>query len=229
MICIPSYNRPIIKTLTVLKDYPKDKIKIFVVEDEYDIYKETNPEYEIIIGKLGIANQRQFILDYFKDGDEIIYMDDDIISINVNIEEFITKAFIECKNHNAFIWGIYPVNNPFFYEKQPYMTTGLKFIIGCFYGVIKKNTELVICNNKDDVERSIQYFIRDGIVLRFNHIAVKTKFYSKGGLGILKDRLSNIINEVEYLSATYPNYGKIKIRKNGIYEFPLKFNSKKSS
>ena len=45
MICIPSYNRPIIKTLNLLKDYPKDKIKIFVVENEYDIYKETNPDY----------------------------------------------------------------------------------------------------------------------------------------------------------------------------------------
>jgi len=60
MICIPSYKRPIMKTLVTLKDYPKDKIKIFVISEEYELYKNLNPEYEIIVGVLGVANQRQF-------------------------------------------------------------------------------------------------------------------------------------------------------------------------
>lgn len=208
------------KTLVTLKDYPKDKIKIFVISEEYELYKNLNPEYEIIVGVLGVANQRQFIKDYFEIGSEIVYMDDDITEIDVpNIEEFIKNAFIKCHELKANIWGIYPVYNPFFRKDK--ITTDLRFIIGCFYGIINTNIEKVICNNKDDVERTIQYYKRDGIVIRYNNIGVKTKFYAKGGLGLLKERMPIIVKEVDYLELTYPEYGKRFIRKNRIHEFKL--------
>ena len=34
--------------------------------------------------------------------------------------------------------------------------------------------------------------MRDGIVLRYNNIGYKTKYFNKGGLGVLKDRLQII-------------------------------------
>ena len=72
VIAIPSYNRPneiIKKTLKTLADggVEKERIFIFVADEEQaEIYKPTG--YKIIIGVIGIANQRVFISKYFPVG-----------------------------------------------------------------------------------------------------------------------------------------------------------------
>ena len=69
---IPSYNRvDILKsnTIAMLEHYkiPKKQIYIFVVEEEYQQYKDALPDYKnIIIGVKGLYNQRNFITNYFK-------------------------------------------------------------------------------------------------------------------------------------------------------------------
>jgi cellulose synthase/poly-beta-1,6-N-acetylglucosamine synthase-like glycosyltransferase len=85
-IVIPSYNRVDClkeKTLNTLNryNYPKDSIYIFVVDDEYEIYKSEFPEYNVIVGLKGLMNQRNFITDYFPENEELVCMDDDIEEI----------------------------------------------------------------------------------------------------------------------------------------------------
>jgi len=69
-VAIPSYDRAdslLTKTLNTLKDIPSNRIYIFVAnESQYHIYKQVIPNYNIVIGKLGITNQRRFIKNYFK-------------------------------------------------------------------------------------------------------------------------------------------------------------------
>ena len=87
VIAIPSYKRHDTlkkKTLVVLKDYkiPKEKILIFVAnKSEYDVYNETlDPKTygKLVIGKPGIKQIRNFMANYFSEGQKIVYMDDDI-------------------------------------------------------------------------------------------------------------------------------------------------------
>jgi hypothetical protein len=133
---IPSYNRcEILKsnTLAMLEHYkiPKKQIYIFVVKEEYQQYKDALPDYKhIIIGAKGLANQRNFITNYFKEGQYIVNLDDDIKKLNslesslraraTQLEQLdsfsteINKAFKLCKEHNAFIWGISQTNNDYF-------------------------------------------------------------------------------------------------------------------
>jgi len=229
-IVIPSYkrsNKLKNETLNTLNRFGVEKniINIFVVDEEYDEYKSINQEYNIIIGEKGLVDQRRFIENYFNEGDLLLFLDDDITDFDLlgkNFNDFILEGFRECIKLNSYIFSIYPVWNKYFREKQKYMTTCLNYCIGAFYGIINRKDKIVSnSDQKEDVERSIKYFIEDGIVIRFNQIGFKTKYYSVGGMGSLKDRTNDIMNQVEKLCELYPSYGKRKIRKNGIHEFVL--------
>ena len=234
MIVIPSYNRPNMKTLKMLEKHhiSKEQITIYVVKEEEEDYKKAYPDYTIVVGIKGIVPQRQFIMDSYPEGMNLVFMDDDIEEIDLSmtsltLKEFIDYAFQQCNEYGAYLWGVYPVYNPYFRKNQKEMTTCLNFIVGCFYGIIVRHQDdlkikNMIRGNKDDVENTLNHFIKDRVVLRFNKVAPKTKYFAKGGIGLLKDRMESIKEEVIALQKAFPNYGRIKVRKNGVYEFVLK-------
>jgi len=244
IICIPSYKRPTIlqnKTLSLLHklNIPKEIINIFVVEEEYSDYKlNCNPDMfnQIIIGIIGIVQQRQFISNYYPENTHIISLDDDIESLDLSMtdyataDDFFKEAFEICKLNKSYIWGIYPVFNQFFRKNQKLFTTELKFIIGAFFGFINRPNDLdlelklMVHGNKEDIERSILYFKKDGVVIRFNRIGFKTKYYGTdgGGLGTLSNRIETMKQETLNINNAYPELTKIKIRKNGLYEIVFK-------
>jgi len=137
----------------------------------------------------------------------------------------------------SYIWSVYPVWNKFFRDsteqhQRSRLSTCLNMCIGAFYGFINRPndpdlTHTILQSNKEDIERSILYFKKDGVVVRYNKVGFKTKYYGNvGGLGTLKERLPNIIENTKILIDKYSMYGKLKIRKNGIHEFVLnKINS----
>jgi hypothetical protein len=139
---------------------------------------------------------------------------------------FIEEAFEECVKQQSYIFSVYPVWNKFYREKQSYMTTCLNFCIGAFHGVINRKEEyfqLKTPVEKEDIERTILHFLKDKIVLRYNQYGFQTNYYNSiGGLGTLKDRIPRSIISCEYLLSTYPELGKLKIRKNGLHEFEMK-------
>lgn len=234
LIAIPSYNRPKeirYKTLKYLKDcgIADDRITIFVAtEEQKQIYADAGITQKIIVGELGITNQRNFIMNYFPMGEYIISMDDDIERLERAINEKfapiidLDKVFKE--NHqlmletNRYIWGIYPVRNLFFIRKP--IHTDLKFIIGVCYGFINRRMLLdTESEGKEDVENSILHYIADGGVLRMNTIVAKTKFNAVGGLG--KDRFNSNKMAAEALHLNYPTLTRIVQRKNGMHEIKL--------
>lgn len=240
-IAIPSFKRyGIINdyTIKVLEAHniPSECITIFVIEDEYELYRNVvDIKYKIVVGQLGLVNQRNFIENYYPTNSYILFLDDDIKEIDMtlgttqNLNEFIELAFQDCINNNAFIWSVYPVYNLFFRTKAIYKTDCLNYCIGAFYGIINRpnDNDLILKysldGNKEDVERSIVYFKKDGKTIRYNQIGFRTTYYgSVGGLGTLKERMNDIIKNTNLLKENYSMYGKIKIRKSGIYEFELK-------
>lgn len=243
-ICIPSYKRSTIlqnKTLSLLHklNIPREIINIFVIEEEYNIYKlncDQNYYDKLIVGVKGLVEQRKFISNYYPENTHIISLDDDIESLDLSMTDYATadiffkEAFEICKLHKSYIWGLYPVLNSFFRINQKLFTTELKFIIGAFFGFINRPNDLdlelklMVHGNKEDVERSILYFKKDGIVIRFNRIGFKTKYYGTdgGGLGTLNNRLESMKQGALNINSAYPELTKIKIRKNGLYEIVFK-------
>jgi len=73
------------------------------------------------------------------------------------------------------------------------------------------------------VERTLKYYNYDGIVIRFNKIVIKTKYFGKeGGLGRFNDRVQSMKDACKLLEEAYGKYGHTKVRKNGMSEFVLK-------
>ena len=96
----------------------------------------------------------------------------------------------------------------------------LKYIIGSFWGCINKkilleNDELAGLGDKEDYERTIKYYMRDGGVVRFNNISVKSNYMKEpGGLqsdGRPKDR---IFKNCERLLEKYPDLITISNKKS---------------
>jgi hypothetical protein len=77
---------------------------------------------------------------------------------------------------------------------------------------------------KEDYETSILYYLKDGGVLRFNHITFKTKFNAVGGLGT--DRYDRNKNAALYLKKQYPDIVNIFNRSNGTHEVKFKLMSR---
>ena len=248
VIAIPTYNRPneiLNKTLNTLRRHDIDThlIHIFVAnQEQYDEYNEIIDKSfynKIVVGVIGLVHQREFISNYFKADKYIVFLDDDVEFIDLtlsplfrehNLDYFINYAFAECEKQGSYIWGVYAVFNPFFRSARIELTTDLNYIVGCIYGIINRpyleEIKLTITandGNKEDVERTVRYFRYDGIVLRFNKIGIKTKYYGKsGGLGTFKERLLPMMKASLSLKHEFSDYGKLKIRKNGMYEFALK-------
>lgn len=248
IVCVPSYKRAEVcnnKTLTTLHDNKINSKQIYVYvanKEEYDIYEKTLDKkyyHKLIIGKKGLVPQRQFIMNSWPQNKHIVFLDDDVEKIDLslstqfkkhNLDYFIQYAFKECEKHKSYIWGVYAVFNPFFRKARKEMTTDLNYIVGAFYGIINrpnlKSLQLTITKEngqKEDVERTLKYFIHDGIVLRFNKIGFVTKYYGKeGGLGRFEDRLKPMMEASKELKQKYGEYGEIKVRGNGMYEFVLK-------
>ena len=210
VIAIPSYNRSNTlrdKTLEMLQRYKinKDIIYIFVAnEEEYDKYKNTlDPYYkELIIAEKGMKNVRNYMTDYFVENQKIFYLDDDIQNIFIchndiepydkknnylkiipDLDKFIKDSFETLRKEDCNLGGIYPVRNSYFMKPDTY-TTDLKYIIGFCYFVFNKKELKVTIDDKEDYERSIQYYLLDNKVIRYSNITAHTQCYKKDSGGM---------------------------------------------
>ena len=260
VVAIPSYKRPDTlhkRTMRLLKEYKIDPKRIFVfvanAEEEKE-YKETlnasgyNNKITLVIGKLGIRNIRNFMANYFREGQYIVYIDDDIYGIyeainNISnkekkynrlqklksLKEFIKNAFTLSERSGLTNWGIYPVHNPFFMKAtskdiNDYVSTRLAFLEGGFTGVINnRKAEERSIDDKEDYERTIKYYLKDNGVLRFNNISLDTKCYTEPG-GMKLDRTKKTSSDSAiYLTKTYPELTTYNTsRKSGFAEILLR-------
>jgi len=239
------------KTLKFLQDHKINKniIDIFVAnEDEKKIYEQTLPKYynKIIVARKGLINVRNFITNYYPENHKIVSIDDDINFLkcltqegytskdndegkpvykfkeDYNLDDFITIAFDECKKTNLNLWGINPVGNPLVGKLK--VSYDLKFIVGCFYGYINKKIllENIGEGDKEDFFRTIEYYKRDGGVIRFNNMLIGTNYYTeKGGLQADEHKikkLDRMENDSNRLFNKYPDLVKVIRKKSRIFK-----------
>jgi len=244
IIAIPSYKRSKILfnntfNLCLKWNIKLSNIHIFVVEDDYEDYKNVLADYldvKIIIGPLGLHNMRNFITKYFPNDTPILHMDDDIsdlVTLNIDysvddvksskryklvpfvplnsMSEWISFAFEYTKNHSATLFGIYPVKNGFFMKDSPEITTTLKFCVGVFWGIWNDHNILINIEEKEDFERTLLCYDKDKKIIRFNWIAPVTKYYkTQGGMQYHnKDRKHESKISCDYLLNNWSQYCKL--------------------
>ncbi|HNX02203.1 MAG TPA: hypothetical protein PLE33_05880 [Candidatus Cloacimonas sp.] len=218
-IAIPSYRRPNVKTLELLKEFSKEEVFIFVHDaEDYAKYQINAGRAQIIQTNApqGIVNQRNFILDYFPEGEKIIMLDDDIkkvkklinkrLSSNVSVKQFFSFGFSLCTAHNYKLWGVYPIANSFFMKPK---LSNHHFIIGTLTGII--NNKLRYDSNlkvKEDYDFTLQNIIKFGGALRLDYYTIEAEHYTNKG-GCVDYRNEQIEREcANYLLRKYPKFLK---------------------
>ncbi len=202
------------------------------------------------IGPLGLHHMRNHIRYYFPEGCELIQLDDDIEDFYIMEEDsnisdlksckryplhkmreqqfhsMIETAFTELRNHQLHLFGIYPVKNGYFMKDLPEKTINLRFCVGVFWGCINQHkTELnLVLEEKEDVERTLRYYVQDKGVIRFNRIVPKTNYYkTPGGMQARPNcRIASSKVSCDYLLTHFKPYCKLYTsKKSGIYEIRL--------
>jgi hypothetical protein len=256
VIAIPSYKRAETlkdKSLALLKEYGIESRRIFIFvanKDEEKIYKETlEPKsyHKIVVGVPKIGPQRNFISDYFPVGKPLVEMDDDIGSFiewssNAKRNEIklrdlkavIRQGFDACRKAGCSLWGIYPTPNGYFMKNQH--TTDLRFIIGAFNGCFNpgtkgpKGVKLSLEMDKEDYERSIRFYMRDGAVVRMRNIAPKTAYYTEKGGNQEYRTMETVAAGAKKLVEMFPEMCSLNLtKKSGYPEIRLRDKTRKAT
>ena len=145
----------------------------------------------------------------------------------------IERGFKECKKANCRFWGVYPSANGFF--MKPTVTTDLKFCVGPFWGCFNPGKEVRIDigqGEKEDYQRTLQFWEADGVVVRLNFVAPKTAYYKEPG-GMQDDgmeaRVAKQKTAVAALMKRWPQYIKMNPRRKSGYPEILLVKQKEES
>ena len=226
---IPSFQRSEIlqaKTLKYLDVMGVDRsdVYVFIREDDkdYEGYNSIEGINLLAIDIKGIGSTHNYITEHFDADEFIVEIDDDLEYIVDNKRDEITDFLPLCEEMKskmeevgASYAGTYSVANNMFMTNCEKYTTKLSYMLGCIrWRFIRKEIK-VKTNYAEDMEHIILHFIRDGKILKNNHIAPITKNYAEGGCngdgrGFESERVDK-----QYLADTYPMLCRFFVRKNG--------------
>lgn len=251
-VAVPSYKRHKTfreKTASLLEKYEVDPVSvtIFVAnKEEEQLYRKElaktpyNQKDSIVVGVPGMGAIRNFIRDYYDEGDYVVNFDDDLSAIKrkspenekklEDIENIYNEIFDPMYQnmikHDNKLCGVYAASNPFFMNYEP--KVGLYYCIGSLWGNIndKHPDRYVQLDDKEDFERTLQHYVLDGSVCRLDNITVESKYYTEQG-GMQVERTTERIHKsAEELVRRYPNLCSMYIRETtGHAELKLKDKS----
>lgn len=194
------------KTLALLNrlEIPRELITIYVsgVAEVMDYDTALNGGYRIRNSPKGVSASHNFMDRDWPEGSKLIGMDDDLSDLivhnygatrqtkrsrqshSITREEFLVlcrRGWSLCEQTDAYLWGVYPMNNPGFMHDRVFF--GLTYISGACYGmIVRHDRDLAIKYlMKDDHERSIRHFKKDGCTVRFENVGISTTYM--GGHG----------------------------------------------
>jgi hypothetical protein len=219
-LAIPSFKRPdclLEKTVRYLNttDWQPTSQTVFVADmDEFHAYRPLlGTDWSVQIGGPTLRDQRQAIQCYYPVGDRVVCMDDDIDTLVIRMTKRKLQPLVALDDlvGLAFplaaggLWGIYPVANSLF--MQPRVVRGLVYLVGCFYGfTVEKTMPVTTLEDKEDFERTLQYFARDRFVTRLEWVAPKTNYYTQpGGMQETRTRV-RVFDSAMDLARRYPQW-----------------------
>ena len=234
MVAIPTYDRVDElknKTLKLLlsRNIPPEFIYIFVANESEDKkYRENIPKEnynKIIIGKKGIANQRNFMIDYFNEGEHIVFIDDDITNIGIkkgenfgnvtNLDNLFKKGFDILKQNDKYLWATTNMTNAFFKTiTKDKSTIGLLTFSGDLFGIINRKSMKLKYTLKrgegEQTELSLMYQKKDDGILLLNNVVIFSGKLTKGGKeadrGSIENRKRDWSHNVKILGKKYSEY-----------------------
>jgi hypothetical protein len=196
-IAIPSLGRfNKLKTLPIANEIVgEDNVFVFLHNDEELSRYQVNYKANYIVTNLpiGIAGQRNAILNHFQDKEKIVMLNDDITEFYElgygellplspkEIFQRFNEAFSICEKEKAYLWGVYPIKNHF-YMSDKIITNG--FIIGSVMGIINNSLRFdESFHTKEDYDFTLQNLMKYRKVMRFDNLTMNATHSEKSGGG----------------------------------------------
>ena len=230
IVVIITYNRVercLKKTLTMLKENKIPNNLIYLVvhnKEQKEMYEKGIPKQyynQILISNRddGLTGQWNWVFNHFKKGQKILKLDDDVSHIlelkgdklvkSNKLLNIIDDGFDLCEQLGLKLWGLYPATNAYFMKNQKDYTTDLRFIVGAFMGFINEKIKVNMnIKIKHDYDYTIQSYLRNGGIIRFNRIAFRYDISKNEG-----ERTKQMINDANILMAKYPELVKMNNRR----------------
>lgn len=228
-VVIPSYQRPLelrTQSLATLRDkqVPMDRVHVFLHDndphlDEYLLHLDLLGVHAVVTPARGIGEQRAAITEHFAPGTRIVCMDDDIQGVMSttgprwanafqvpDLDRLFSDMFQALQDERLQVWGLAPVDNPFFL-KPGRLSTGLKLVMFTMFGFINRPGHPVhqgTVRYKDEQEFSLRAWWYDGGVVRNDGVAVKTTFYAPGGCQAAGRSWDEVEESVQSLLVQWP-------------------------
>eukprot|EP00927_Polykrikos_kofoidii_P040396 TRINITY_DN34540_c0_g2_i1.p1 TRINITY_DN34540_c0_g2~~TRINITY_DN34540_c0_g2_i1.p1 ORF type:complete len:1202 (+),score=176.10 TRINITY_DN34540_c0_g2_i1:1-3606(+) len=183
----------------------RQRVHIFVSHEDPDFtsgrYKAAlGPTWapRMIVGLRGADLQVRFMEACFCRGQHVIVCDDNLLRIQrfdaggdklvlqdlrqkdpCELAMLFDQAGVEMAAHGAHLWGISQTHNPIYMSTYTSpLSSSLALIFGACFGFIclhEKELYTAYGQVKDDVERTLRYWHRDRVVLRFMKYAISKK------------------------------------------------------
>jgi hypothetical protein len=225
-----------------------DRARVWVPETERDAYFLAVPgadlvplDYEPTAGDLengphGLGVVRNAIADAAAPGDLIVQVDDDLDglrewvgqrdSINALLRDtddlvrIAERGFLLAEDAGAYLWGLHPAAT----YCRDVVRTGLCYIGGGLFGVrcrAEPEVEHVKLDDKEDFERSLRFYERDGRLVRLDGVSWRTKGYGGAG-GMQTTRTPGRIDaSAKWCAERWPQWATLKYPRSGKTELRL--------
>ena len=235
-IVIPTYRRPerlLTHTIPMLINGGIAPTRIHVYAGDPENYT-LPPGIELHPAPIGLSNAKNHITDTRPEGEHIVSCDDDIRRIIQlqpdgttqtveDLHHLFLDAFNHCEHERITLWGVSPAANAYFMRRQ--RRTGLWFCPGGVHGYVNTKAIRLERSAKDDYERTLKHYERDGATLRLRDIAFITDPLrtSPGGLQAeLADRRQAEAEAVRELQRQFPSLVQLKPDRDGYPEIALR-------
>lgn len=243
-IVIASHDRDEIiqkMTLSLLKRHNihMNVVYVFASPESHKSYKNIQKKwgFHLIKTKDNIKDARNHIIRYFKNGEKIVEMDDDIKDIVImkpgmknksvrDLKKFLIESFSLLIDDKG-LWGVNATDNNREGLSRGKDKRGSYSIINSFCGYINDKKIKLTVPEKEDFDRSAQ-FVDMGIpVLKRTGFGIVTDYWKNSG-GIQsryneKTRIKTQKKSAKMLMKKFPRYFYSTTRKNGIVD--IKFRS----
>lgn len=231
---IPTYNRPELiqkATLAYLERSGVDPARVDIWisgEAQAPLYAGL-PEHWRARFRMGIktlTGNRLVAERAYPEGQLLVWLNDDIFKVselsadNKKLEErpiddIVAQGFTEMEQARAHLWGVYAVANPFYMKRVVHRD--LRYVVGCFFGVKLRADPFFQPQHgdaKEDYERALRFFQRDGAIVRMDSFTPKTIYYNSPE--IFPD-LATVERNIQWLEASWPQWVRRNTRKKSPY------------
>lgn len=228
VVAIPSYLRQEklkAQTLHFLasESIPPDSIYIFVASEEQKaLYLQTlDPSTygTLVVGVPTLSRQKNFIYSYFPEGQQILFIDDDIKGLKWihprPLLSFVQQMFQIAQEENVALWSIQPATTVLYCKER--ISIGKMFCVGCFCGVInKKDCTMPDISACEDKWLSLFRWKTDGATMRYDGCCPNTIYFAKGGLTDYRKTRQHL--DTQEVVAAFPEDCILTTKKSGVSE-----------